>query len=261
MIPPTTHWRASPSLVFVLGHGRGTVHAGELTLEAAIAQALSQSPRLMAVRAEARAARLQAQSASLSRLPRVEAELGASRTDHPVYVFGSLLAQERFGPSNFGTFDPQQGAFDLSILNTPDPVSNWRAAISVHQPIWTGGAITSGLNAARAQAEAADQNAQRTSQATAFDAERAFRMALLSEERVAVLRASLSTARAQAARVESLWAHGLALQSDRQSLVAHVRETEAMVAGARRGQRGSARRTGFGLGSGGAHRGHVAATR
>lgn len=234
LIPPTTRSaRLTVALALVLGAvAAGPVHAGELTLEDAIVQALSQSPRLMAVRAEARAARLQAQSASLSRLPRVEAELGASRTDHPVYVFGSLLAQERFGPSNFGTFDPQQGAFDLSILNTPDPVSNWRAAISVHQPIWTGGAITSGLNAARAQADAADQNAQRTSQATAFDAERAFRMALLSEERVAVLRASLGTARAQAARVESLWAEGLALQSDRQALVAHVREMEATVAGA-----------------------------
>ncbi len=207
--------------------------SGSLTLDQAVRRALEGSQRVAAARAQAQAAGSAASAASLSRLPRFEAELNASRTDHPVYVFGSLLAQERFSAANFGTFDMQTGAFDLSILNTPDPVTNVRGAVSVHQPLWTGGALTSGIKAARAQAEAARGMAGRTDQQVAFDTERAFRMALLAQEKTALLRETVSVARAQAARVESLWAEGLALQSDRQTLKAHVLEMEAELTSAR----------------------------
>ncbi len=232
-VTPRRRWSyALGALVAALMVAGAARADGGLTLDEAIRRALRENPRLGAARAQADAAGSAAGAASWGRLPRVEGELGASRTDHPVYVFGSLLAQERFGPANFGTFDPQAGAFDLSILNTPDPVTNVRAAVSVHQPLWTGGAITSGLTASRAQAEAARDRGERAAMETAYNTEKAFRYSLLADEKAALLRESLATARLEAVRVESLWAEGLALQSDRQALNAHVLEMQASVASA-----------------------------
>jgi outer membrane protein TolC len=206
--------------------------AGALTLDEARARALDQSPQLAAARAEARAARSQAGAASWSRLPHFQADLGASRTDHPVGVFSALLGQQEFTAADFGTFDPQTMSFDLSTLNTPDPRTNFRAAVSVRQPLWTGGAITGQLHAARAQAEAAEAMASRTREQVLFQTEQAFRLALLAEEQVALLRESLGLARGHAARVNRFYDEGLALQSSRQALTAFVREIEAKLAGA-----------------------------
>jgi outer membrane protein TolC len=215
--------------IALLVSGAGTLPAepGQLSLEDAIGDALHNSPRLLAAQAEDRAARDAAQGAGWGRFPSVTGEIGWVRSDHPVQVFSSLLAQERFGPENFGRFDPSSGTFDLSTLNTPDPESNVRAAVTVFQPIWTGGAVQSGIHAARATATAAHENALRGSQSIRFETEKAFRYAILSDKKVEVLRGSLAVAEAQAARIESLWTEGLALQSDRRALQAHVSEMSA----------------------------------
>lgn len=203
-----------------------------LTLEEAVAKALAASPRILATEAGARAASAQAGAASWSRLPRVALGAGASRTDHPVGVFSGLLGQGRFTAENFGTFDPAAGAFDLDRLNHPDPLTNIRFGVNVTQPLWTGGAVTARIRAARAQAGAAQAGAERARQEIAYDTERVFRRAVLADERLEVLRASLALARTEAARVESLWSVGLSLQSDRRSLHAHVEETVAALASA-----------------------------
>ena len=201
--------------------------ADGLSLENAVQEALHNSPRLLAAQAEDRAAHDAAQGAGWGRFPSVTGEIGWVRSDHPVQVFSSLLAQERFGPENFGRFDPSSGTFDLSALNTPDPESNVRAAVTVFQPIWTGGALRSGIRAAQAQATAAHETALRGSQSIRFETERAFRYAILADQKIDVLRGSLAVARAQVARVESLWTEGLALQSDRRALEAHASEMSA----------------------------------
>jgi outer membrane protein TolC len=210
----------------------GSAAGGEpLTLPEAVARAVAASPRVLAAQAEADAAGYDAGAASWSRLPRLEGKIEATRTDHPVHVFGGLLAQERFASENLGTFDPSTG-FNLATLNRPDPLTNFRASVTVRQTLWAGGAVTSQLNRGRARADRARNGAARTSEQTVYDTEAAFRGAILAEESLGLLRASLATARAEAARVESLYATGLALQSDRQALEAHVHEAEAALAGA-----------------------------
>jgi outer membrane protein len=221
-------------LLLLLGACGAPVHpsrAGDaLSLDEATRLALENSPRLLMAEDAARAARADQEGATRGRFPSLEGEIGWSRSDHPVNVFGSLLAQERFSAENFGHFDPATGTFDLSTLNTPDPVSNFRAALTVYQPIWTGGRLSSGIRAAEDEALAARSTAERTTQTIRFETEKAFRSALLAEKQVDVLRGSLAVAGQQAARVESLWATGLALQSDRRALQAHVSEMSAELA-------------------------------
>jgi outer membrane protein TolC len=210
----------------------GPVPAHALTLDEALALAAVQSPRVQAAYAGSEAAGAQASALSWARLPRVEARLESRRTDHPAIVFSDLLAQERFTSADLGSLDPVQGTLDPSTLNRPDPLTNFRAAVSLRQPLWTGGATTSRLKAGRSRADASRSMARRTLEEVVFQTEEVFRRAMLADERLDLVRGTLSVARAQAARVESLWTAGLALQSDRRALEAHVLESEAALAGA-----------------------------
>jgi len=204
-----------------------------LSLEEAIQQALRGSPRLAASAADAASAHQRALGASWGRLPRVDLELSALRSDNPVYVFGGLLNQEQFTQNDFGSVDFQTGAFDLTPLNQPDPHSNVRAAVTVNQVLWSGGRVTGRLDAARAMAHAAAEGRERAADQVVFQTEQAFRHALLAEQQLDLLRGTLKVAEAHAARVDALWEEGLALRADRQSLKAHVEEVRARLQNAR----------------------------
>jgi len=95
-----------------------------------------------------------------------------------------------------------------------------------------GGSVTARLHAQQAQAMAAQGKSERAAEETAFQAERAFRLALLADDRAALLRESWTLAVTQEARVDSLWAVGLALLADREALRAHRAETYAALTGA-----------------------------
>ncbi len=207
-----------------------TSPARALTLDDAIAIALERSPRMASATWNAEAAASLASAASHDRFPRLEASLTGLRSNQPVIVFGGLLSQERFAPENLGSLDPETGEFDLSPLNSPAPVTHFRYALSLRQPLWTGGALTAQLDGKRAEARAAQATRFRTREELAFAVEQTFRSAVLAQTRLRVLRESLAVARAEGARVESLWTEGLALLSDRRALDAHLLETQAMVA-------------------------------
>ena len=53
-------------------------------------------------------------------LPRVDVAEAWQRGNNPVFVFGSLLSQQRFTMANFA----------LDALNHPDPLTNYHAAFS-----------------------------------------------------------------------------------------------------------------------------------
>jgi outer membrane protein TolC len=208
----------------------GAEETGTLTLEDAVTQALAGSS-MRAARAEADAAGASASAASWGRLPQLDLAYGWQRTDDPVLVFGSLLEQGRFTSSDFGSFDPSTGDLDLSTLNNPAPISNFRGKVGLFQPIWMGGSVTARLHAQQASASAALARSERAAEETAFQAERAFRLAILADEQVALLRDSWSLALTQEARVESLWTVGLALLADLEALRAHRAEAYAALAG------------------------------
>lgn len=212
--------------------GEAATPAGALTLDEAVRIALEQSPRVAAAAAEADAARTEAHSASLARLPSVTLGLEAVRSDHPTQVFSGLLAQEQFRQENFGSVDFETGAFDLTPLNRPDPHTNFRASVMLRQTLWSGGAVTGRLDAARHGADAAESMAARTREQIVFETEMIFRNALLAEEQLRLLRGSLAVAEGHAARVRSLYEEGLALQSDRKALEAHVAEVRARLSAA-----------------------------
>lgn len=192
--------------------------AGTLTLEQAIAEAVAANPALAAEGATARAAETAVRERRSARWPRLEVSTDYSRTTHPVAVFGNLLSQERFGAENF----------DVDFLNEPDPLSNYRARVSVSQPLWAGGRIARGIEGAERQAEAAEAFRERARQELVFRVVDRYTGAVVAEQALAVRRDGLSTAERNVTLTRDRFETGLVVESD--ALQARVRESEARSA-------------------------------
>ncbi len=119
--------RASLFGVFIILTGiGGPLHAQErLTLADAVARTTEQNPAVVGAKAAEQAAASGADQARAGWLPRVEYSEGWQRSNQPVFVFGSLLAQSRFSAANFA----------IDALNHPDAVDNFRGALTVEQSL------------------------------------------------------------------------------------------------------------------------------
>lgn len=203
-------------LVLSAGFGGASEEAGsgELTLEAAIARAMASSHLLAAADAGVGAAEAGRAEAGAARLPRLELSEEFQRTTNPVYVFGNLLRQEMFAEENF----------ELDRLNSPDALDNFGTRVELFQPVWTGGRIAGGLDAAEGALEAAESVRERTRQEVVFGAIEAYAGVVVArhqlEEAVAARDAVLANLKLVRDRFET----GLVVESD--LLQVQVRESE-----------------------------------
>ncbi|MCX6551092.1 MAG: TolC family protein [Acidobacteria bacterium] len=131
-----------------------------LTLNEAITRAIRQHPSMREAAADVTEAEARADQARAAWLPRVDFVEAWQRGDQPVFVFGSLLSQRRFGPENFA----------IDALNHPDPISNYHTAITAEELVFDGGRRESGIRQARLGAQIASVAGQ--------DAVRALRTAV-----------------------------------------------------------------------------------
>ena len=104
----------------------GAAAQERLTLADAVSRTSERHPALRAAREGERMAAAGVDLARAAWLPRVDYTEAWQRSDQPVFVFGTLLAQSRFGPENF--------AFDA--LNNPDAISNLRGSLTVQQNVF-----------------------------------------------------------------------------------------------------------------------------
>lgn len=118
--------RTSVGILIILTGIAGPLHAQErLTLDDAVRQTLERNPGVTAAKAAERAAGADLEQARAGWLPRVDYVEAWQRSNQPVFVFGSLLAQSRFGASNFA----------LDALNHPDAINNFRGALTLEQTL------------------------------------------------------------------------------------------------------------------------------
>jgi hypothetical protein len=101
----------------------------ELTLADAVKTALEKHPALRIAEYQAAAAASGVDQARAGFFPRVDFSEGFSRSDNPVYAFGSLLNQGRFTAADFA----------VNTLNHPDPITNWRTNLGGSVPLFLGG--------------------------------------------------------------------------------------------------------------------------
>lgn len=105
----------------------GRALAGPDSLSAVVDAVVQRAPVLEAARAQVRQAQAARQEVSLTRLGRIDLSGSITRGNNPVYVFGSLLEQGRFGPQNFAT----------AFLNDPPYLTNYKGSITAGVPVFT----------------------------------------------------------------------------------------------------------------------------
>ena len=121
----------------VLGLASPAAAQTPLTLAEAIARARAHNPDAGSAAAAEREAVQRVRQARAGYLPRVDLVESWQRSNQPVFVFSSLLAQRQFTAADFA----------LGALNHPDALDNFRSAVMVEQSVFDG---ATGANVAAA---------------------------------------------------------------------------------------------------------------
>ena len=101
----------------------------QLTLEEAARLALESNPDLAVDEPGQEAARAEFRAARGGYLPRIDLEQSYLAGNNPVFVFSTLLTQEKFTEANFA----------LPSLNSPSPEDNWQSRATLQQSLWDFG--------------------------------------------------------------------------------------------------------------------------
>ncbi len=169
-----------------------------IALDDAIDRALVGNPNLMAVRAQAQAARQEPLDATRAFLPTVELGLGGVRTTDPVGVFGIKLRQSNFLASDLA----------LDALNNPEPYGGFTSSATVTMPLFVPEGLF-GHSAANRMADAREAQARRMEGATVYQVVEAYWSAQFAARQVEALEAAVAAARSHVARAEAMRDQGL----------------------------------------------------
>lgn len=183
-----------------------TEAAGEnLALRQAVAIALRQNPQMESARhaSEAAAARLDA--AQSARLPKLQFGETYTHSNNPVFVFGSLLEQNRFTESNFA----------VESLNSPGAISNFRSSLDLSVPLFNRFRVLAGVEQGRLGRESALQMERLTEQQIRYQVIDAFFGIFVAEARKEAAAQAVQTAEAELERIGNLVEQGLLVSSDR----------------------------------------------
>lgn len=164
------------------------VLAASLSLRDAASRALNESPRMAQARAGEAIAGARATQARSAWLPEISVSETVSRGNNPVFVFGSLLEQGRFGAANF----------DPAFLNEPPSLTNWRRALSVRYPLFDQLRRFTAIEASRDAVSQAHEMSDAARQELRLQVVRAYFGLQLARERAAVAAEAIKSAEAGA---------------------------------------------------------------
>jgi outer membrane protein TolC len=175
-----------------------------LTLPMAVDIALRTNPLVRATTAGTEIARAQLLEARSTRLPVLQFNETFTRSNNPVFVFGSLLEQGRFGADNFS----------LPFLNSPDPVNNFRSSVVFRFPLFDQRQAETRIGEARIGEEQAETRAGMVRQQVRYEVLRAFYGLLLARSKNEVAGEAVRMAESDLERVRDLFEQGLVVASD-----------------------------------------------
>jgi outer membrane protein len=176
----------------------------ELSLEEAAATALKWNASARAELANLDLAGARLQEAKAGRLPTLTFRQGWTRSDNPVFVFGSLLEQARFGAQNF----------DPAALNDPDPLSNWRTEVSARVALFDQLQTPARVGQARAGVEQAQGRKELAEQRIRLEVVRSYYGVLVAEARREAAEEAVKTGEADVERIGHMVHTGLVVESD-----------------------------------------------
>jgi outer membrane protein len=198
----------------------GSVRAAEpgstLSLHEAIETAVQNHPIISAARSGVEAADARITQARSGFLPQLNFREYASRTDNPMWAFGTKLNQ---GMITQKDFDPDR-------LNNPDAINNFASTFSTTWPLFDSGQTLYGWRQSLLNQKASEQMLQRTRQVVICQAIVSYVGLLLAQENLTVVQQTLETAHADLKMVQSRYASGFVVKSDLLQAQVHIADLE-----------------------------------
>ena len=176
----------------------------DLTLPGAVELALQNNPRVRAVLSNREMMDAQVREARSGWWPLLQFSETFTRSNNPVFVFGSLLEQGRFGPQNFA----------VDSLNNPDSLNNFRTAINLKWSVFDQMQSSAQVAQARIGQEQADHQKEIVKQQVRLEVVRAYFGVLLAQQRKDVTEEAVKMGEADLKRIADLFQSGLVVQSD-----------------------------------------------
>ncbi len=187
-----------------------------LTLEKAFKIALEKNPTLLQARAHKKQTEAKVLKAIGAFLPKVNLELGYTRSNNPVKVFSDKLNQADFTPNDF----------DVNVLNDPNYRSAWQARIVMWQPIFNQGREFIGYKTSKLADTISLLTVKTAAQGVLFNVEKAYSQVLLAKDKVEVLESAYNTAKVHTRLAQKRYDAGLVLKSDVLSAQVYLSEIE-----------------------------------
>src|ERR1041384_1698807 len=192
----------------------------DLSLPLAVEIALRKNPLIRAARSGRELADAELGIARAGRFPLFQLGETFTESNNPVFVFGSLLEQGRFGQRNF----------DPPFLNTPAhphppaPIANFRTSITFRLPIFDQKQSGVRIGQARIRQQQADSQRESTEQQIRFEVVRAYYGLLVARARKEVADEAVRSAEADVKRVGDRVDTGVVVVSDRLSAEVQLAE-------------------------------------
>jgi len=181
-----------------------------LSLQQAVAIALERSPQHKAALAETHAAKADVKEAQSFFFPRITFSEAATRSNDPVYVFGTRLRQSRFTAANFA----------LNQLNNPKPIGNFATRFGGQWNVFDSFSTTFNARKARELKTASAERLARADQVILYRVIQSYYGVLFAKRQVELAEYAAGTAQAVADQSRSRFEAGTTVESD--YLVAQV---------------------------------------
>jgi outer membrane protein TolC len=187
--------------------------AGEdLTLRQAVSLALQSNPLVAAADAGEKEAEARIRQARSRYLPRLQFSESLQRSNNPVFVFSSLLAQRQFNEGNFA----------LHALNHPGALTNYQSRLMVEQVVFDARQTSHSVEAARFTRQIAGEDTRRSRSDIILSVLRTYFGVTLAEKNLEVARQSVESAKADLERAESIHQSGRSTQADVLAVRVHL---------------------------------------
>lgn len=188
----------------LLAAAPATARAQTLTLRQAIDRALGHNPQVESARADAQAAGAAAAMARTALLPQLNFAEDISRGDDPVYVFGTLLRQQRF----------TQADFTLNSLNRPTPAGNFATRFTGQWRLFDGWASEARVHAAQLGVKSSEEMSGAVDQGIVLRVVQAYQAVLYAQRQIEIAQHEEQTAQALLHDAQAHVKAGLAVDSD-----------------------------------------------
>ena len=195
---------------------KSTLSPLEISLQAAISQALEKNPHLLAAGARLDASSHRITQAGAGMLPQAYFTQSYQRTTNPMWVLGGKLNQENI----------LQQDFSPDVLNNPDALDNFTSRVWVNWPLFDSGQSWFSRQQAVTDQKANEAAFERSRQETIFHTVEAYSDLLLARQSIGVVEQALKTAGTHLKMIEDRFNNGLAVKSDVLRAKVHIAELE-----------------------------------